>query len=130
MASVRGHTAGTEVCQVTGRTRAPLLDKPEGQVELLLERVHARAEALLADPGERPGLHDLMRALDLIIQDGDDEMGTVDGKPSTEDANTVYRLLIKREKQKAYDSLVSIQSEIYAMQGKQRQRKISLAELF
>ena len=70
--------------------------------------MHARAEALLADPDSKPGLHDLMRALDLIIQEGDDEMGTADGKPSTEDANTVYRLLIKKEKQKAYDSLVSI----------------------
>ena len=81
--------------------------------------MHVRAEALLDDSSEKPGLHDLMRALDMIIQDGDDDICTADGKPSTEDANTVYRLLIKKEKQKAYDSLVSIQSEIYAMQGKQ-----------
>ena len=38
--------------------------------------------------------------------------------PSTEVANTVYRLLIKKEKQKAYESLVTIQSEIYDLQGK------------
>ena len=31
-----------------------------------------------------------------------------ESKPGTEIANTVYRLLIKTEKQKAYDSIVSI----------------------
>ena len=38
--------------------------------------------------------------------------------PLTEIANAVYRLLIKREKQIAYQSLVSLQSEIYELQGK------------
>ena len=41
-----------------------------------------------------------------------------DSMVQTEVANTVYRLLIKKEKQKAYDSLLTLQSEIYDMQGK------------
>ena len=52
-----------------------------------------------------------MRALDLILEEGPQ-------KPGTEVAHTVYRLLIKKEKHKAYESLVSIQSEIYDLQGK------------
>lgn len=82
-------------------------------VERMMEQVDLRAKSLLPDDhDERPGLHDLMQALDLIIQEspGDQE--------STEVANTVYRLLIKKEKQKAYNSLLTIQSEIYEMQGK------------
>ena len=73
--------------------------------------MYSRAEALLLNCDEKPVLHDLMRALDLILEEEPQ-------KPGTEVANTVYRLLIKKEKQKAYESLVSIQSEIYDLQGK------------
>ena len=84
------------------------------QVENLMDRVHERAQRLLDEPGEKPGLHDLMKALDLILQGDEDQSDlTEDNQPSTEVANTVYRLLIKKEKQKAYDSLVTIQTEIY-----------------
>ena len=83
------------------------------EVERMMDQVHLRAQALLPDDhDERPGLHDLMQALDLIIQESPDD------QKSTEVANQVYRLLIKKEKQKAYDSLLTIQSEIYDMQGK------------
>ena len=56
-----------------------------------------------------------MQALDLIIQESQTDTTTL---LPTEVANTVYRLLIKKEKQKAYDSLLTLQSEIYEMQGK------------
>ena len=76
-----------------------------------------------------------MRSLDLILQgkdttieeempasaretDNQSDIGS-GRKYSTEVANTVYRLLIKKEKQKAYDSLVSIQSEIYNLQDQE-----------
>ena len=70
----------------------------------MLDRVHELAAevACRTDPSEKPVLHDLMHALDTILQD---QNGV---KPSTEVANQVYRLLIKKEKQKAYDSLVTI----------------------
>ena len=74
------------------------------EVEQLLDRVYSRAEALLLDCDEKPLLHDLMRALDLILQEDSNNSQ----KFGTEVANTVYRLLIKKEKQKAYESLVSI----------------------
>ena len=91
-------------------------------------QVHERAMALQDEAGEggdgasRPGLHELMQALDILIQEAaspSDGESLVQSQPiSTEVANTVYRLLIKREKQKAYDSLLTLQSEIYDMQGK------------
>ena len=49
-----------------------------------------------------------------------------DPKPSTEVANAVYRRLIKTEKKKAYESIVSIQSEIYDLQGKNSKFHINL----
>ena len=84
-----------------------------------MDKVHERARAIMDEPGEMPGLHELMQALDLILEDDDSNNGSsVNSKPSTEVANTVYRLLIKKEKQKAYESIVSIQTEIYDLQGK------------
>ena len=107
-----------------------------------MEQVHERAQRLkFVEDGEevdvstKPGLHELMQALDILIQEGEngalataedereDEEEHVDNDEqrepiSTEVANTVYRLLIKREKQKAYDSLLTLQTEIYDMQGK------------
>ena len=75
----------------------------------MLDKVHelATQAACKDEPNEKPVLHDLMHALDTILQQQDGV------KHSTEVANQVYRLLIKKEKQKAYDSLVTIQSEIY-----------------
>ena len=87
------------------------------------------------DDSSKPGLHELMQALDILIQEGkNDAIATAEDERedeeehtendehrepiSTEVANTVYRLLIKREKQKAYDSLLTLQTEIYDMQGK------------
>ena len=55
-----------------------------------------------------------MRALDSILQESE----ALGESPPTDVANTVYRLLLKKEKQKAYESLVTIQSEIYDLQGK------------
>ena len=107
-----------------------------------MEQVHERAQRLkFVEDGEevdvstKPGLHELMQALDILIQEGEngalataedereDEEENADNDEqrepiSTEVANTVYRLLIKREKQKAYDSLLTLQTEIYDMQGK------------
>ena len=59
--------------------------------------------------------------LDLVLN-GQDPNSDV---PPTEVANQVYRLLVKREKQLAYQSLVSIQSEIYEMQGKSVERTLA-----
>ena len=104
--------------------------------------MHERAKRLKfeedgeeVDVSSKPGLHELMQALDILIQEGkNDAIATAEDERedeeehtendehrepiSTEVANTVYRLLIKREKQKAYDSLLTLQTEIYDMQGK------------
>ena len=111
------------------------------EVERLMEQVHERAQRLKepvedgeeVDASVKPGLHELMQALDILIQEGQQNGGALataedereeneeeeQSEPiSTEVANTVYRLLIKKEKQKAYDSLLTLQTEIYDMQGK------------
>lgn len=99
----QGASTGTETC---GLSR---------EVEQLLQRVYERAEGQAIEFGEeKPALHDLMRSLDSILRESE----TLRESPPTEVANTVYRLLLKREKQKAYESLVTIQSEIYDLQGK------------
>ena len=63
------------------------------KVELLMERVHELASESL-EQSEKPTLHHQLKMLDLILQ-GQDPTSDV---PSTEVANAVYRLLIKREK--------------------------------
>ena len=53
------------------------------------------------EDGEKPGLNDLLSAFDQVMQQDDP-------KPSTEIRNSVYRKLIKTEKKKAYNSILSI----------------------
>ena len=48
-------------------------------------------------------MHELLEALDKVLADYPEKQ-----KPSVEVSNTVYRLLIKTEKKKAYESLVTI----------------------
>ena len=58
-----------------------------------MERVHELAAESL-EPGEKPTLHQQLKMLDLVIN-GQDPNSDI---PSTEVANQVYRLLVKREK--------------------------------
>ena len=59
-----------------------------------------------SEDGEKPGLNDLLGALDQVIKQEYH-------KPSNEIRNTVYRKLIKTEKKKAYNSILSIQTQIF-----------------
>ena len=88
----------------------PLMDLSL-QIEQLISKVRQEAVETTGE-GEKPGLIELLSAFDSVMKDEDP-------KPSAEVANAVYRRLIKTEKKKAYDSIVSIQSEIYDLQGKQ-----------
>ncbi len=65
---------------------------------------------------EEPGLSDLIRALDLVASS--DEFHQKTGFLVTADIiNKVHRLLFLSQKQKTYESVISIQSEIYSLQG-------------
>ena len=79
------------------------------QIDQLSGKVRQEA-AEAVGTGENPGLIELLSAFDAIMKK---ESPT----PPADVANAVYRRLIKTEKKKAYDSLVSIQSEIYDLQG-------------
>ena len=65
---------------------------------------------------EQPSLHQLLKAFDSVLSEYEAQ-----NKGSTfgpEVQNKVYRVLIKTEKQKAYQSILSIQEEIFDIEGK------------
>ena len=72
------------------------------QVEFLMAKVQE-----LAAKVPNPGLSDLLKSLETVLQG--------EFRPSKEVANAVYRHILQSEKKKAYDSVLSLQSEIYSL---------------
>ena len=86
------------------------LKHKQTQMAELSAKVFAEAYQSIQE-GDKAGLVDLLNALDSVL-------AKEAVKPPAEISNAVYKSLLHTEKQRAYESIKTIQSEIMDLQGK------------